>query len=63
MKKAGFTNIDFFCSHPMSSEEQRKTEWMTFESYSDFIRDENSNLTVEGYPAPCRIFLKGDKKE
>jgi tRNA (mo5U34)-methyltransferase len=63
MKKAGFVNIDFFCSHPMSSEEQRKTEWMTFESYSDFIDPGNPLLTVEGYPAPVRIFLKGDKKE
>ena len=63
MKKAGFTDIDFFCSHPMSSSEQRKTEWMTFESYNDFINPENPNLTVEGYPAPCRIFLKGNKKE
>lgn len=63
MKKAGFINIDFFCSHPMSPEEQRKTEWMNFESYSDFIRSEKPHLTVEGYPAPCRIFLRGDKKE
>lgn len=63
MKKAGFKNIDFFCSHPMSSDEQRKTEWMTFESYDDFIDHENPHLTVEGYPAPCRVFLKGDKKE
>lgn len=63
MKKAGFKNIDFFCSHPMSSAEQRKTEWMTFESYEDFIDPENPHLTVEGYPAPCRVFLKGDKKE
>ncbi|BHH82135.1 tRNA 5-methoxyuridine(34)/uridine 5-oxyacetic acid(34) synthase CmoB [Desulforhopalus sp. 52FAK] len=63
MKKAGFTNIDFFCSHPMSDEEQRQTEWMTFESYNDFIQTENQSLTIEGYPAPCRIYLKGDKKE
>ena len=63
MKKAGFKNIDFFCSHPMSSDEQRKTEWMTFESYDDFIDQENPHLTLEGYPAPCRVFLKGDKKE
>jgi len=63
IKKAGFTNIDFFCSHPMSDEEQRQTEWMTFESYNDFIQSENPSLTVEGYPAPWRIYLKGDKKE
>lgn len=63
MKKAGFKNIDFFCSHPMSADEQRQTEWMPFESYSDFIDQKDPQLTVEGYPAPCRIFLKGDKKE
>lgn len=62
MKKAGFTDIRLFCSHPMSSDEQRRTEWMCFESYSDFINPENSQLTVEGYPAPCRVFLKGQKK-
>jgi tRNA (mo5U34)-methyltransferase len=62
MKKAGFVDIKIFCSHPMSSKEQRKTEWMCFESYSDFINPENSDLTVEGYPAPCRVFLKGQKK-
>ena len=59
MSRAGFKNIDIFCSHPMSSSEQRKTEWMVFESYNDFIKAENPALTVEGYPAPIRIFLKG----
>lgn len=63
MKKAGFTHIDFFCSHPMSAEEQRQTRWMTFESYRDFINQDNPQLTVEGYPAPCRVFLKGNRRE
>lgn len=62
MQKAGFVDVELFCSHPMSSEEQRQTEWMVFESYSDFIDPANRNLTVEGYPAPWRIFLKGRKK-
>lgn len=62
MKKAGFTDVDIFCSHPMSSKEQRQTEWMTFESYHDFLDPDNPGLTIEGYPAPCRIFIKGRKK-
>jgi tRNA (mo5U34)-methyltransferase len=62
MSKAGFKDIELFCSHPMSSDEQRKTEWMVFESYKDFILPENPQLTVEGYPAPLRVFLKGRKK-
>ncbi len=59
MSRAGFQNIDIFCSHPMTSSEQRQTEWMVFESYNDFIKPENPALTVEGYPAPIRVFLKG----
>ncbi len=61
MKKAGFKNINLFCSHPMSGKEQRRTDWMTFESYEDFIEPGNPRLTVEGYPAPCRVFVKGEK--
>lgn len=62
MQKAGFVEIELFCSHPMNNDEQRQTAWMEFESYNDFIDPENSNITVEGYPAPCRVFLKGRKK-
>ena len=56
--RTGFTEVEIFCSHPMSSEEQRKTAWMTFESYEDFLDPRNPALTVEGYPAPLRVFLR-----
>jgi len=62
MQKAGFVDIELFCSHPMSAAEQRKTAWMVFESYEDFINPDNPALTVEGYPAPLRVFVKGCKK-
>ncbi len=62
MEKAGFDQVELFCQHPMSEEEQRSTEWMTFESYTDFIDPQNPTLTVEGYPAPHRVFLRGWKK-
>lgn len=62
LRKAGFADITLFCSHPMTSDEQRRTEWMTFESYSDFLDPADSRLTVEGYPAPWRAFVKGRKK-
>ncbi len=57
--RAGFIDVEICCSHPMSSKEQRRTEWMQFESYTDFIDPDNPALTVEGYPAPLRVFLKG----
>ncbi len=59
MVRAGFSDVEIFCSHPMSSKEQRRTEWMNFESYADFIDPQNPELTIEGYPAPIRVFMKG----
>ena len=62
MVKAGFEAVELFCSHPMSSEEQRRTAWMDFESYCDFVRPGDPQTTVEGYPAPHRVFVRGRKK-
>ncbi len=62
MKKAGFIDVKLFCTHPMSENEQRRTDWMHFESFTDYIDTARPHLTVEGYPAPCRIFVKGRKK-
>ena len=62
MKKAGYSDIELFCSHPMSQSEQRRTEWMVFESYDDFINPTDPTTTIEGYPAPWRVFVKGLKK-
>jgi tRNA (mo5U34)-methyltransferase len=61
MTRAGFTNIQLFCQHAMSSEEQRRTDWMNFETYEDFIDKDNPSLTIEGYPAPLRVFFKAAK--
>jgi len=57
LRRVGFGEVECFCSHPMNSEEQRKTEWMTFESYNDFVDPNDPNRTVEGYPAPLRVFV------
>jgi tRNA (mo5U34)-methyltransferase len=62
MEKAGFEEVHLFSSLPMSSNEQRKTEWMQFESYRNFLDPMNSDLTIEGYPAPLRTLIKGTKK-
>jgi len=62
MQRTGFTDVNLFCSHPMTSAEQRRTDWMVFQSFSDFICSDNPSLTVEGYPAPYRVFLVGRKE-
>lgn len=61
LKRAGFQNVRMFCEHAMSSEEQRRTAWMDFESYQDFIDKDNPAFTIEGYPAPRRVFFKATK--
>jgi tRNA (mo5U34)-methyltransferase len=62
VKRAGYTDVDLFDTHPMSPEEQRRTEWMVFESYSDYLDPEDSTRTIEGYPAPHRSYLKARKR-
>lgn len=61
LSRCGFSSVRQFCMHPMSSREQRKTEWMVFESYADFIDSNDPECTIEGYPAPWRVFFKATK--
>lgn len=61
IQRAGFRDVRCFCEHAMSSDEQRRTPWMDFESYQDFIDKDNPGLTIEGYPAPRRVFFKANK--
>ena len=62
LTRSGYEDVELFFSHPMNSSEQRRTPWMTFESYDDFIDQNNPELTVEGYPAPIRVYIKARKK-
>ena len=59
--EAGFINARIIDITKTTSAEQRRTEWMTFESLSDFLDKEDSDKTVEGYPAPCRAILLAEK--
>ncbi len=61
LTRTGFQRVQQFCDHPMSSEEQRSTAWMTFESYQDYIDKHNPARTIEGHPAPRRVFFKATK--
>jgi tRNA (mo5U34)-methyltransferase len=60
LSRAGFAEVKVFFSHPMSGQEQRRTDWMVFESYEDFIDKTDPALTTEGYPAPLRIFARAE---
>ena len=57
LKRAGFRDIQLIDVSPTTTEEQRATEWMTFESLTNFLDPEDHNRTIEGYPAPIRAIL------
>lgn len=58
LAKCGFKNIKVVDITKTTTEEQRKTEWMDWESLSDFLNPDNPNLTIENEPAPVRaIFI------
>lgn len=44
-----------------STQEQRSTEWMHFQSLADFLDPEDSSKTIEGYPAPVRAVIIATK--
>ena len=54
-------NIQVIDVTTTSLEEQRATDWMYFESLKECLDQDNSNLTVEGYPAPVRAVIIAEK--
>ena len=63
LEKAGFENIVVVDESVTTPEEQRRTEWMRFESLSDYLDPSDASKTVEGYPAPRRALLTALKTE
>ena len=57
LEKAGFSNVRCVDVDVTSIEEQRATEWMTYQSLSDFLAPNDNSKTIEGYPAPKRATL------
>ena len=61
LEKCGFVNVRIADHCLTTSEEQRRTDWMTSESLADFLDPHDSSKTVEGYPAPLRAVLVARK--
>jgi len=57
LRRMGFKEVEVVDVDQTSLEEQRTTEWMNFESLSDFLDPNDQNLTIEGYPAPKRVVI------
>ncbi|UTW46107.1 tRNA 5-methoxyuridine(34)/uridine 5-oxyacetic acid(34) synthase CmoB [bacterium SCSIO 12696] len=54
LKKCGFKNPRIVDQCKTTVEEQRATEWMTYESLTDFLDPEDNQKTIEGHPGPLR---------
>ncbi|MBD3789820.1 MAG: tRNA 5-methoxyuridine(34)/uridine 5-oxyacetic acid(34) synthase CmoB [Campylobacterales bacterium] len=59
--RAGFEEIEVLSIMKTEPHEQRKTEWIDTQSLEDFLDPNDPNKTVEGYPAPKRVYIKATK--
>lgn len=61
LEKCGFINVRQVDISVTSTDEQRRTAWMTGESLADFLHPDDSRLTVERHPAPLRALILAEK--
>lgn len=61
LAKVGFQEIEVLDLTRTTVEEQRGTEWMTYQSLPDFLDPKDSEKTAEGYPGPLRVVIRATK--
>ena len=59
--RAGFESVEVLEIMKTEATEQRKTEWIDTQSLEDFLDPDDDTKTVEGYPAPKRVYIKAIK--
>lgn len=57
LSRCRFTDIQVIDESVTTVHEQRKTEWMPYQSLSDALNPSNPDLTIENYPAPKRVVI------
>ena len=56
--RAGFKDFEVLEIKKTELNEQRRTDWILGDSLGDFLDPENPKLTIEGYDAPKRVYIK-----
>jgi tRNA (mo5U34)-methyltransferase len=59
--RAGFERVEVLEIMKTEIEEQRKTKWIDTQSLEDFLDPDDNTKTIEGYPAPKRVYIKAIK--
>jgi len=57
LEQAGLPDIRVLDVSTTTADEQRSTDWMTFESLQECLDPDNNAKTIEGHPAPVRAAL------
>jgi tRNA (mo5U34)-methyltransferase len=57
LTRCGFQNVRCIDVSTVTLNEQRRTDWMWFESLDDFLHPDNADQTIEGYPRPRRAMF------
>ena len=55
LRRSGYRDIEIIDESLTTTDEQRSTEWMQFESLREALSPDNPEQTVEGWPAPRRV--------
>lgn len=61
LTRAGFRDPEVHSFGPVSTLEQRRTEWAPYESLADFLDPDDPTRTVEGHPAPHSALVTARK--
>ncbi|WP_300730051.1 tRNA 5-methoxyuridine(34)/uridine 5-oxyacetic acid(34) synthase CmoB [Pseudomonas sp.] len=61
LRRAGFSDVRCVDVSITTVEEQRATEWMKFQSLSDYLNPNDPSKTIEGLPAPMRAVIVARK--
>ena len=57
LRATDYRNIEVIDTSVTTTDEQRSTEWMTFESLQESLDPDDATKTVEGWPAPHRVVV------
>ena len=57
LKRTGYRDIEIIDQSMTTIDEQRSTDWMTFESLAEALDPDDPSRTIEGWPAPHRVVL------
>jgi len=60
--RAGFIDIEVLEVTITTENEQRSTPWIQGESLGSFLDPDDNTKTIEGYPAPKRVYIKARRK-